>query len=202
MRRCKYAVLWLSVIILGGTIENLLGQQVKQDREQAIRKAVYEFALARSTGDLDTFMTYASQRAIKFESLLFEVLIDIPGVKDHNSKAGITDGTGFMRDSFAAMAKSTVTRSRNRTELEEKAKQCSQGAITFKSATEASIVIKDIVRTMDTKGGVTVSSRDSPWPWRIILEGNQWKIDDTNARKESYYLMPLRPESLAKLKAF
>jgi hypothetical protein len=202
--KAGWSAIALSVVLWSDAPGIKPGQGSRQKAELSIRKAVYEYVLARSTGDIKTFKIYASQRTLKFYDLLFEVLPDIPGTKEHFAKAGITSGESYLKDAFASKVKILEMYPKPRAELEERAKSSSQGAVAFLNDHEATIVVTEIVTVQSAVGITKKPGKENKW--RVSFEGNQWKIDDIEVQKASYLLPPfislLSPESLAKIRNF
>ena len=151
------------------------------EAELAVRNAAFEITLAGLMGDAAAFARHATARTLGVYDLVYELSCENPKVRDQFQRAGIHTGRDYLRVSLQQNARSNAT---IRASAEAIAKENSSAPLKFISSTEANLT---------TKNGI----------WRVVWEGDQWKVDRSESLKSGFLKMPtLSPEARARLERF
>jgi hypothetical protein len=149
--------------------------------EQAIHQAQYEHTMAGYKGDVQEFKKHVASRYLKLHQLAFDLLSQETAMKNQFKQIGVNNNDDYLKYELQAMAKAFAGMSGE--EKEKKARENSSGKITF---------VNDHEATLQVLNGTV----------RAVLENNEWKIDGTEGYKTYLLRLPLKKESLAKIKEF
>ena len=177
----KLLTLLLSISLTGGIALYAASPQNNAQAEQSIRKAQYEHTMAGINGDLQEYKRHAASRSLKLHKLAFDLFSQEPALKNQFKQIGVNSDEDFLKYELQTMAKGSAGMSAE--EKEKKAQENSSGKITFVSDHEA---------TLQALNGVI----------RVVLEDSEWKIDGSEGYKAYLLKLPLKKESLAKIREF